>query len=77
MHNIEASGYLVIGGFGKTLADMRHFVRLADEFGLADSTPCNAVVNCRVDATELWPGGASNTVFFTLPADEPGQAAGR
>lgn len=50
MHNIDVNGSLVIGGYGKTLADMRRFVQLVDEYRLPDSTPCNAALFCRVDS---------------------------
>lgn len=49
--NVEAQGFLVIGGFAKTLADVREFVRLADEFRLPDEQPCNAVLQCRVESS--------------------------
>lgn len=75
MHNIEASGYLVIGGFGKTLADMRRFVALADMYRLPDSTPCNAVVNCRVDAETVQPSMFGAILHYSW--QQPGQEAGR
>lgn len=72
MHNIEASGQLLIAGFVKTVADMRRFVALADEFALPDSTLCNGVVTCRVDAVDMWTHDARDgkAAVLLLPAGE-------
>lgn len=72
MHNIETHGYLVIGGFGKTVGDMREFVWQANRFGLPDSTPCNAVVNCRADA-ELVQESAFGAILH-YSRQQPGEA---
>lgn len=73
MHNIDVNGSLVIGGYGKTLADMRRFVQIVDEYRLPDSTPCNAALFCRVDVAMAKPlyevGILGAQVVFSKPGE--------
>lgn len=71
MHNIEASGYLVIGGFARTVGDIREFVRLADQYGLSSEQPCNAAISCRVEALAADADRLGRVVLYPLT---PGEA---
>lgn len=75
MHNIDVNGSLVIGGYGKTLADMRRFVALANDYGLADETPCNAAVFIRVDSEAVQAAHWGAILHFSK--QQSGQEAGR
>lgn len=54
MHEITAEQQIIIGGFAKSLADVRRFVRLADQHGIPDTAPLNAVLQLRWVVDEKW-----------------------